>query len=173
MKTGWLFKKNWIWPKILVFTKVRKWIHSLFPQLSQFSFINKTQNTKNSWHKFYYHTIQNHSSETYFSPNAFLQNSAASAFVIRNVSPWKSPLGKMPFSSASMWLKISDSLVRFRLQIITSAIVTHKSIFIVKAMHSPHNVANWSLTSCSLHFPVRITWRHAELGRKRGRTPCW
>lgn len=53
---------------------------------------------------------------TYFSPKAFLQNSAASALVIRNVSPWNSPLGKMPFSSASIWLKIRDSFVRLRLQ---------------------------------------------------------
>lgn len=53
--------------------------------------------------------------KTYLSPNDLLQNSAASAFVILKLSPWNKPLGKMAFSSASMWLKISDSLVRFRL----------------------------------------------------------
>ncbi|KAG7278182.1 LOW QUALITY PROTEIN: hypothetical protein CRUP_002142 [Coryphaenoides rupestris] len=40
------------------------------------------------------------------------KNSAASALVMRKLSPWKRPLGKMAFSSASMWLKIRDSLVR-------------------------------------------------------------
>lgn len=34
---------------------------------------------------------------------------------MRKLSPWNWPLGKMAFSSASMWLKINDSLVRFRL----------------------------------------------------------
>lgn len=52
----------------------------------------------------------------HLSPKARLQNSAASALVMRKLSPWKRPLGKMAFSSASMWLKISDSLVRLRLQ---------------------------------------------------------
>lgn len=52
---------------------------------------------------------------THLSPKARLQNSAASALVMRKLSPWNRPLGKMAFSSASMWLKISDSLVRFRL----------------------------------------------------------
>ena len=52
---------------------------------------------------------------TYLSPKARLQNSAASALVMRKLSPWNRPLGKMAFNSASMWLKINDSLVRFRL----------------------------------------------------------
>lgn len=53
--------------------------------------------------------------EAYFSPKNFLQKSAASALVIRKLSPWKCPPGKMALISASMWLKISESLVRFRL----------------------------------------------------------
>lgn len=52
----------------------------------------------------------------YFSPKKLLQKSAASALVILNVSPWNCPPGKMALISASMWLKISDSLVRFLLQ---------------------------------------------------------
>lgn len=52
----------------------------------------------------------------YFSPKNFLQKSAASALVILKLSPWKCPPGKMALISASMWLKISESLVRFRLQ---------------------------------------------------------
>lgn len=55
------------------------------------------------------------SKKTHLSPNDRLQNSAASALVILKLSPWNKPLGKMAFSSASMWLKIRDSLVRFRL----------------------------------------------------------
>lgn len=35
------------------------------------------------------------------------------------MSPWKRPLGKIPLSSASMWLNIRDNLVRLRLQRIT------------------------------------------------------
>lgn len=54
--------------------------------------------------------------EPYFSPKNFLQKSAASALVILKLSPWKCPPGKMALISASMWLKISESLVRFRLQ---------------------------------------------------------
>ena len=53
---------------------------------------------------------------SYLSPKACLQNSAASALVMRKLSPWNRPLGKMAFSSASMWLKIRDSLVRLRLR---------------------------------------------------------
>lgn len=64
--------------------------------------------------------------ETYFSPKAFLQNSAASALVIRNVSPWKRPLGKIPLSSASMWLNIRDNLVRFLLQRTTEIVSFRK-----------------------------------------------
>lgn len=52
---------------------------------------------------------------TYLSPKNFFQNSAASAFVIRKLSPWNWPLGKIALISASMWLKIRDNLVRFRL----------------------------------------------------------
>lgn len=52
----------------------------------------------------------------YFSPKNFLQKSAASALVILKLSPWKCPPGKMALISASMWLKISESFVRFRLQ---------------------------------------------------------
>lgn len=66
--------------------------------------------------------------ETYFSPKAFLQNSAASALVIRNVSPWKRPLGKIPLSSASMWLNIRDNLVRLRLQRITEREVFFRKV---------------------------------------------
>lgn len=53
--------------------------------------------------------------EPYFSPKNFLQKSAASALVILKLSPWKCPPGKMALISASMWLKISESFVRFRL----------------------------------------------------------
>lgn len=52
---------------------------------------------------------------TYLSPKNFFQNSAASAFVIRKLSPWNWPLGKIALISANMWLKIKDNFVRFRL----------------------------------------------------------
>lgn len=52
----------------------------------------------------------------HLSPKERLQNSAASALVILKLSPWNRPLGKMALSSASMWLKIRDSLVRFLLR---------------------------------------------------------
>ena len=39
---------------------------------------------------------------TYLSPKNFLQNSAASAFVIRKLSPWNCPLGKIALISANM-----------------------------------------------------------------------
>lgn len=105
--------------------------------------INKKLN-KNPKHKLQFFVVQIHYFESYFSPKAFLQNSAASALVIRNVSPWKSPLGKIPFSSASMWLKIRDSLVRFRLQMIRSAMIkwTHKIIFILNVLNSLYQVCN-------------------------------
>ena len=65
-------------------------------------------------------TVASQSAETpeksHLSPKERLQNSAASALVILKLSPWNKPLGKMALSSASMWLKISDSLVRFRLK---------------------------------------------------------
>lgn len=40
--------------------------------------------------------------KTHLSPKDLLQNSAASALVMRKLSPWNRPLGKMAFSSASM-----------------------------------------------------------------------
>jgi hypothetical protein len=40
--------------------------------------------------------------QTYFSPNDDFQKSAASLFVILNVSPANDPFGKIAFSSLSM-----------------------------------------------------------------------
>lgn len=67
-------------------------------------------------HHYWYLEHFSYIDNTYFSPKNFLQNSAASAFVIRKLSPWNCPLGKIALISANMWLNIKDSFVRFLLQ---------------------------------------------------------
>jgi len=52
--------------------------------------------------------------ETYLFPKRSLQNSAASALVMRNWSPANTPLGNIALSSDNMWLKTRLSLVRLR-----------------------------------------------------------
>ncbi len=51
--------------------------------------------------------------KSYFSPKFCFQKSAASLFVILNVSPAKDPLGKTDFNSLSMWLNTKLNLVKF------------------------------------------------------------
>ena len=51
---------------------------------------------------------------SHLSGKDFRHHSAASPFVIRNVSPANSPLGKSAFSSANMCEKTKESFVKFR-----------------------------------------------------------